>query len=121
MAAADPRDQLAQIAHITRVGPIEQKFAHRRREVGRSDIGPKGPEKVPRQRHDVFSTLAQRWHAEYPACDPEIQIVAEFAFLYGLSQVFVGGAHETERGAMPGVAPDALVGAFLYDPQELGL
>ena len=33
----------------------------------------------------------------------------------------VGRGNQAERGALPGIASDALVGALLHDPQQLGL
>ena len=60
-------------------------------------------------------------HAKDPAGDPIVQVVAELAALDRLRQILVGRADQPERGAAPGVAADALVGALLHDPQQLRL
>src|SRR5262245_25423450 len=100
MPAADTGDELAQIAHVAGVGPVEKEFTHRRLEIDCLEVGPKAAQEMSRQWQNVLTALAQRRHGEYPARDPVVEVVAEFTGLDGPAQILVGGADQAERGAV---------------------
>src|SRR3954466_3492907 len=117
MPAADPRDQLAQIADVPGIAPVEQIFAHRTVEIRDRNAGLEQLEEMSRQRQDVLAPPLQRRPPKNPAAEPMVEIMAELAAFDAFQQVAVGGGHEPELAALPGVAADALEGAFLHDAQ----
>ena len=121
MPTADACNQLAEIAHITWIAPIEHEFPHGAFEVDHANIGPKHLEEMPRERQNILATFAQWRHPKDPAGNPVIEVVAEFAACYGALQVLVGSADQPECGAVPRIASYALVCTLLDDPQQLGL
>ena len=73
------------------------------------------------QRENVLASFVQRRHPKNPATDAVVQVVAEVTFLDTLEQIPVGRGNESKLAALPCIAADALVSAFLHDAQQLRL
>ena len=118
---SDASDHLSQLADVAGIVACQQEVTDRIVQCGHFLVWSQFLQRVSDEVGNVLSTFGEGRQLEGPGCNPMVQIASESTFLDLSQEISVGGAHKSKRRRLPRVAPDSLVGAFLYDTEQLRL
>src|SRR5207237_3502278 len=88
---------MLELADIARPAVVHQSRHRVRRYVLHILLDARGrpTDEVVDERRDVFAAIAQRRNSDNECAEPEIEILAEGASVYGRAQVPIGGGYAT--------------------------